>query len=147
MAVRGATGFVGRVVVRQHIQRGDSIRVLVRDPYATARRFPSVHVFTGDLASAETISEDFVANADVLYHCAAEGQDEARMEAINIGGTRALARLAAGRIGRWVQGSSVSVYGAVRAGTITEDNPIDPDSLYGSAKSASGGGVLAGGAA
>src|SRR5258708_8482757 len=120
MAVRGATGFVGRVVVRQHIQRGDSIRVLVRDPYATARRFPSVHVFTGDLASAETISEDFVANADVLYHCAAEGQDEARMEAINIGGTRALPRLAPGTTRPWVQVTTVSVYGPAPPAPITE---------------------------
>ena len=147
IAVTGATGFVGSALVRQHIQRGDSIRVLVRDPYATARRFPSVHVFRGDLASAETISEDFVADADVLYHCAAEGQDEARMEAINIGGTRALARLAAGKIGRWVQVSSVSVYGAVRAGTITEDSPINPDSLYGRTKTESEAAVLAEGAA
>ncbi len=76
IAVTGATGFVGSALVRQHLQRGDSIRVLVRDPHATARRFPSVRVFRGDLAFAETISEDFVANADVLYHCAAEGQDD-----------------------------------------------------------------------
>jgi nucleoside-diphosphate-sugar epimerase len=69
------------------------------------------------------------------------------MEAINIGGTRALARLAAGRIGRWVQVSSVSVYGAVRAGTITEDSPIEPDSLYGRTKSESEAAVLAEGAA
>lgn len=147
IAVTGATGFLGSALVRQHLQRGDSIRVLARDPHAAARRFPSARVFRGDLASAETISEDFVANADVLYHCAAEGQDEAKMEATNIGGARALARIAAGKIGRWVQLSSVSVYGAVRTGTITEDSPINPDSLYGRTKTESEAAVLAEGAA
>jgi nucleoside-diphosphate-sugar epimerase len=68
------------------------------------------------------------------------------MEATNVGGTRALARLAAGRIGRWVQVSSVSVYGAVRIGAITEDSPINPDSLYGRTKSESEAAVLAEGA-
>lgn len=56
------------------------------------------------------------------------------MQATNIEGTRLLARAAAGRIGRWVQVSSASVYGAVRSGVVTEDSPLQPDSVYGRTK-------------
>ena len=134
IAITGASGFVGGALVRKHLERGDSIRVLARDPGAAICRLPSVRAFRGDLARAETIPADFVAGADVLYHCAAEIRDERMMEATNVRGTQALARLAAGRIGRWVQVSSASVYGAVRSGTATEDSPLQPDSVYGRTK-------------
>jgi nucleoside-diphosphate-sugar epimerase len=121
-------------LVRKHLERGDSIRVLVRDPGAAICRLPSVRSFQGDLVRAGTIPADFVAHADVLYHCAAEIRDERLMEAANVHGTRALGRLAAGRVGRWVQVSSASVYGATRSGVVTEDSPLRPDSVYGRTK-------------
>lgn len=134
IAITGASGFVGAALVRSHLERGDSVRVLVRNLGAAVCRVPSVRAFQGDLAIAGAVPEDFVAHADVLYHCAAELRDGRRMEAVNIEGARALARLAAGRIGRWVQVSSASVYGAVRSGTVSEDSPLQPDSRYGRTK-------------
>lgn len=138
IAVTGASGFVGAALVRKHLQRGDSVRVLVRNPAAAVCQLPSVQIFRGDLARAETIPADFVARADVLYHCAAEIRDERLMEVTNVRGTRKLAAAAAaGRIGRWVQVSSAAVYGAPGPGTVTEDSPMQPDSLYGRTKAAS----------
>ena len=134
VAITGATGFVGAALVRSHLERGDLVRVLVRDTGAAIRHPPSIRVYHGDLAVAETIPVDFAAGADVLYHCAAEIRDESAMASINVSGTRALARLTTGRAARWVQVSSASVYGAVRSGTIIEASPIRPDSLYGRTK-------------
>lgn len=134
IAITGASGFVGGALVRRHLERGDAVRALVRDPASPICGLPAVRVFRGDLARGETIPPEFVAGADVLYHCAAEIHDERSMRATNVEGTRALAGIASGRIGRWVQVSSASVYGAVRAGTVTEDAPLRPDSVYGRSK-------------
>lgn len=137
VSITGATGFVGASLAEYHLERGDSVRVLARDPRAAAARFPSARVFHGDLKAAHAISTDFVDKVDVLYHCAAEIYDEREVTETNVAGTRALARLAAGRVRRWVQVSSVSVYGAVRAGVVTETSPIRPDSAYGRTKAES----------
>ena len=137
IAITGASGFVGGALARTHLERGDPVRVLVRDPGATICRLPLVTAYRGDLARGDTIPPDFLAGADVLYHCAAELRDERLMEITNVAGTRALARAAAGRVGRWVQVSSASVYGAGRSGTITEVSPLRPDSLYGRTKAES----------
>lgn len=137
VAITGASGFVGRHLVRVHLARGDLVRVLTRQPQA-AQTLGPVEVVLCDLAHPKVDAlVCFCDGADVLYHCAAEIRDEHRMEATNVRGTRILAQLAAGRIGRWVQVSSAAVYGAVRSGAITEDSPIRPDSLYGRTKNES----------
>lgn len=137
VAITGASGFIGRHLVRMHLARGDQVRVLARQTHA-AQALGPVEVVLCDLAHPEVDAlVCFCDGADILYHCAAEIRDERRMEATNVQGTRILAQLAAGRIGRWVQLSSAAVYGAVRSGMITEDSPIQPDSLYGRTKSES----------
>jgi nucleoside-diphosphate-sugar epimerase len=143
VSVTGATGLVGASLVQFHLRRGDSIRILSRNPHAAARLFPSARVFQGDLRVAQAIPADFVADADVLYHCAAQIYDERELQATNIAGTRTLARLAAGKVRRWVQVSSASVYGAVRSGEITETSLIQPDSSYGKTKAEAEAAVLA----
>lgn len=137
VAITGASGFIGAALARRHLERGDAVRILVRNPQAPVCRLPGVRAFVGDLAQAPALAPDFLSNADVLYHCAAETRDERRMPAVNCEGTRRLAGLAAGRVGRWVQVSSAAVYGAVRSGTITEDSPLQPDSPYGRTKAES----------
>lgn len=136
VAITGASGYIGRHLVRHHLARGDLVKVLTRQPQVTQTAGP-VEVVACDLAhpQADALAR-FCDGASVLYHCAAEMRDESRMETVNVQGTRMLAQVAAGRVGRWVQLSSTAVYGAVRSGTITEDNPLRPDSLYGRTKSA-----------
>jgi nucleoside-diphosphate-sugar epimerase len=112
------------------------VSALVRDAHAAVGGTPAVAVrlFHATLGHDCIFAPEFVEGVDVLYHCAAELRDERTMEATNVGGTRALARCAAGRIGRWIQVSSAAVYGAVREGAITEDAALRPDSLYGRTK-------------
>ena len=72
----------------------------------------------------------FFRNVDVLYHCAAELGDQARMFAVHVDGTRALVGAAKGRVGRWVQLSSVGVYGPHRESEVTEATPPAPVGPY-----------------
>jgi nucleoside-diphosphate-sugar epimerase len=72
----------------------------------------------------------FADGVDVLYHCAGEVKDQRRLRALNVDGTRMLAGASAGRIGRWVQLSSVGVYGRRRTGMVSEETPLAPGDAY-----------------
>lgn len=129
VAITGGTGFIGRKLVARHLARGDTVRVLTRRPWHEAALPAGVEAFVGDLAHYAEL-HPFVDQADVLYHCAGEIRDPARMEAVHVEGTGRLVEAARHRIGRWVQLSSVGVYGQPRTGRITEDSPLQPQGVY-----------------
>jgi nucleoside-diphosphate-sugar epimerase len=128
VGITGGSGFVGSLLARRHAEAGDAVRCLTRQPQVTVG--PGVRMMPGDLCVADERLTRFADGLDVLYHCAGEVRDEARMRAVNVEGTRALVRAAAGRIGRWVQLSSVGVYGGLRTGVVCEEAPLDPRSTY-----------------
>ena len=72
----------------------------------------------------------FVEGADVLYHCAGEIRDATRMEATHVEGTRRLIEAAAGKVGRWIQLSSVGAYGRYSEGIVTEETEPNPRGVY-----------------
>lgn len=144
VAITGGTGFIGKKLVRKHLERGDVVRILSRRQSADLDFAQSVNWYEGDLG-AETDLRPFVDGADVLYHCAGEIRNVERMEAVHIDGTRRLAEAAAGRIGRWVQLSSVGVYGQPRKGDVTEQSPLCPAGVYETSKKISDDIVEAGG--
>lgn len=125
VAVTGATGFIGRQLVSEHLERGDRVEILSRGKAFLPTR---AHCHVGDLAGS--IPVGFPGDVDVLYHCAAELRNARRMESTNVYGTRQLADAAEGRVGRWIQLSSVGVYGQHREGLIDETWPLLPDTLY-----------------
>ena len=127
VAITGGSGFIGKLLVDRHIQQGDNVRLLSRKP-------PSKNIkaqyFLGDLSSSSTNLFDFVNGVDVLYHCAGEINIESLMEGLHINGTQRLIDVAKGKIGRWVQLSSVGVYGVCRSGMITEHSKEKPVGVY-----------------
>lgn len=132
VAITGATGMIGRRLVREHLERGDRVRILTRGGRDMP---PGVEVCVGDLS--QSLPDGFPGTADVLYHCAAELRDPAKMTGTNVQGTRLLAEVAKGKIGRWVQLSSVGVYGSRGEGVITEDTELRPFNAYERSKAAS----------
>lgn len=132
VAITGGTGYIGRRLAAAHLARGDRVRVLTRRPAGAGRpALPGeVAWFTGDLRDPSARLEPFVDGAEVLYHCAGELRDPSRMSALHVAGTQRLVGAAAGRVGRWVQLSSVGVYGPRRDGTVSEDTPPRPVGRY-----------------
>lgn len=130
VAITGARGFIGRPLAEAHAARGDEVRILTRRQDDATPLPNGCTAFIGDLTIPDGIPAAFLTGVDVLYHCAAELRDDSIMEAVNVDGTRHLLAIASGRIRRWVQLSSVGVYGPQREGTVLEDAPLNPINTY-----------------
>ena len=113
VAVTGATGHVGSNLVRALQQRGDQVRVLIRDR-DDALAGLEVERVRGSVGDTEALQRLF-AGVDVVYHLAAmisiSGDPHGDVRATNVDGTRrvATAALAAG-VRRMVHCSSVHAF-------------------------------------
>lgn len=130
VAITGATGFIGKRLVKYHQEVGDDVRVLTRKNPKSVDFSQPVTIFQGDLSDQSNILSDFVKDVDVLYHCAAEINDNTRMNEVNINGTDNLIKAAQGNIGHWVQLSSVGIYGPIQYGLVTEKRVPAPNNMY-----------------
>ena len=137
VGVTGGTGFVGRILIDRHLANGDVVRVLSRKSAGTLKARDGIKFISGDLTCPSGKLIDFVDGVDVLYHCAAEIRDQSKMRAVNVNGTVNLCNAATGKIGRWVQLSSVGAYGVQRSGIITEESPSSPVGIYETTKTMS----------
>jgi dihydroflavonol-4-reductase len=124
--VTGATGLVGNNVVRLLAQRGKSVRAVVR---SAGRELAGLHVQTAkaplhdERALQEAIDgASFVVHSAAMVHCGWRHRDE--MHAVNVEGTRHVARAARRAGARLVHVSSVDAIG-LRAdgGPADEETP------------------------
>ncbi len=127
VAVTGGRGFIGERLVARLVAQGAKVRVLTRRVPEVLH--PRIAVFEGDLTGSGDLVR-FVDGADILYHCAGEIQRAELMHTVNVRGTERLVEAASGRIGTWVQLSSVGAYGPVSEGVVTEDWPEAPVGQY-----------------
>jgi len=144
VAVTGATGYVGRFIVKRLIEEGAAVRAWRRGS-SDLRGLPeSVEWIEGDLSSPESATP-LLDGADALVHAAldhapgryrdGEGDDAARFLKLNVDGSLAL--LAAAQrsgVGRVVVLSSRAVFGRAVGGPISDYTPVSPDTHYGTAK-------------
>ena len=134
----GATGFIGMNLAERLARRGDEVRALVRQPGRAGELGGlGVELAQGDVSRPETLPPA-LAGVDAVVHLAGLVKAATRQElfAVNVDGTRALARAAAasGRP-RLVLVSSLAAAGPSRPGSPrTEDDPPRPVSLYGESK-------------
>jgi len=137
VAITGGTGFIGKKLVERLVERGDTVRLLTRSP-AGSGLSSLVQVHQCDLLSAgEDELSALLDGVDVLYHCAGQLTDAQAMRALHVDATRKLVAAASGRVGRWVQLSSVGVYGPVHEGSVTEEAALDPVGEYETTKAES----------
>ena len=127
IAITGGSGFIGSLLVDKHLKQGDQVRLLSRNILLERK---NVQYFLGDLSSSSVDLSDFVDSVDILYHCAGEVNNESLMQELHVNGTQRLVDAAQGKIGRWVQLSSVGAYGARRTGMITESSKEQPFGIY-----------------
>lgn len=125
--VTGASGIIGFRIVSLLNQKGYQVRVL---RHKKAVDVSSNEVFKGSLNDKPSL-EPFLADARLVFHCAAEISDFSKMWSVNVEGTRALFDMAkkAG-IKFFVHMSSAGVSGPDHEGWVNENSPCRPDNLY-----------------
>ncbi len=138
MALTGATGFIGRHVLRSLSQRGYRVRVLLRRPVDVPEGASSAVV--GDLIrpmnmAAALAGVDAVVHSAGLAH-AMSGAPEDDYRTLNTEATRRLAEAAAkARVRRFVFLSSIRAQvGASAPGIVTESDTPMPTDAYGRSK-------------
>jgi nucleoside-diphosphate-sugar epimerase len=138
VALTGATGFIGRHLLRELPKRGYRIRVILRRPSAVPPEASSAVV--GDLARPQNMSAA-LAGVDAVIHSAGiahamSGVPEDDYRVLNTEATIGLAR-AAERAGarRFVFLSSIRAQsGPVADGVLTEELEPKPTDVYGQSK-------------
>jgi dihydroflavonol-4-reductase len=132
--VTGATGFVGWHVARRLLERGESVRALVRDP-ARLKELDGVEAVQGDLRDPESLAKA-VEGCGVVYHVAADyrlwTRDPEEMFRSNVEGTRNVL-VAARRTGaeRVVYTSTVGCIGIPKDGIGDEQTPVGIEDMQG----------------
>ena len=125
--VTGASGLIGSRIVQGLRRAGYRVRALSRRSDFTSAE---VELFCGGLDD-ETILENFLENAQMPFHCAAELHDQARMWEVNVRGTERLLRLAnAAGIEYLCHLSPCSVVGRTREPWVDETTPCNPRDTY-----------------
>ncbi|MCK4790769.1 MAG: NAD-dependent epimerase/dehydratase family protein [Desulfobacteraceae bacterium] len=129
IAITGATGLIGKHLVDHYLKQNAVVHILSRQVQVIDNE--KIRWFQADLADCSPDDlVDFVKGSDILFHCAAELGEDGLVTEVNVGGTKKLFAAAKGHLGRWVQLSSVGVYGQPQSGMIDEDYPADPQNPY-----------------
>ena len=129
--VTGATGLIGRHLVRQLLQKGDRVRIFVRrQPPAEFMNDPNIEVFLGDLGDPAAVDQA-VAGTEIVYHVGAAMKGGAHdHERGTVYGTQNIVdSVLRHDVQRLVYISSLScLHGAAsgRGVVVTEDWPIEP---------------------
>ena len=136
--VTGAAGLIGRAVAEQLRARGD--RVVAIDRAASGSG--ETAVLDCDLRDSHRLHGIAAATPlDAIIHCGAHsGPMVARdnpydLVMVNVLGTANVLEIARiGKLRRFVNCSSVSVYGSTPEGIVTEEAPLKPSTVYGATK-------------
>jgi len=126
-AVTGASGLIGKYLVNELHEQGWHVRVLGRRSLPVMGK---VEFVRGDLSDPRSLKR-FLEGARVLFHCAAELHNEKSMYAVNVQGTRNIAKAAVeAGVHAFCHLSSAGVVGPVDDAWVDECTPCHPASTY-----------------
>jgi dihydroflavonol-4-reductase len=131
--VTGATGLVGNNVVRMLLDKGETVRALVRRAADRSLHGLQIETALGDITEAETIASA-MAGVDCVIHCAAlvhiGWSRLAEMRKVNVSGTQNVAAACRAANVRLLYVSSVDALGlGSRAQPATEETPPENSSV------------------
>lgn len=125
--VTGGSGMVGKQIVDILLHTGFQVRVLSRQQPGNDS---SVEFFQGDICDKSTLAR-FFHEAELVFHCAAELHDEAKMELVNVEGTKNILQLCkAGNIKYFCYLSSAGVIGRTPESLVSENTNCYPQNTY-----------------
>jgi nucleoside-diphosphate-sugar epimerase len=142
----GGSGFIGSRLAPLAIETGHTVTVVtpINTPVEQARcdalTKAGIKVVIAPLEDSAVIARELQGQDAVIHLAAAQHeaeQPESYFRRINVDGTRSLLDLAAkAGVRRFVQGSTIGVYGSAADGSLDEDSPLAPDNPYGRTKAA-----------
>jgi nucleoside-diphosphate-sugar epimerase/predicted dehydrogenase len=144
--VLGGTGFIGKELLRQLVEAGHAVRVLVRSAAGIPRELSEsgkLECVVGDIANKPDLLHAMKGIETVFHLARANVKSWADYRELEIEATRRVGECAlTSRVKRLVYTGTIdSYYCGGTAGTITEETPLDPRikrrNLYARAKAAS----------
>jgi nucleoside-diphosphate-sugar epimerase len=144
IGITGGTGFIGSRLAIKSLEQGHSVEVLGQVNNAAELenqemlKDRGINVTLGSVTEREKLF-GLVQGCDIVFHLAA-AQHEANVPDqhfwdVNVEGTRNVLEVSVeAKIKRFVQGSTIGVYGSATAGEIDEASSISPDNIYGVTK-------------
>ena len=129
-AITGASGIIGRYIVKDLLAAGWHVRILSRQLQDWSDQ-PNVQVVVADINNQDAL-EKLLAGASAVFHCAAELHDETRMHEVNVLGTACLLRalLVTSTVKYFSYLSSAGVIGPSFAHIIDENWECHPSNEY-----------------
>ena len=127
--VSGAGGFLGCYVTDCLLNRGHSVRAIIRPAAKLPSWHNNVEIFRADLRSTENLGAAFD-NVDAVMHLAAatSGGEDVQFTSTVVGTERFLTAMAESPVKRLVHVSSLVVYDWASAkGTMDENTPLLPN--------------------
>lgn len=132
--VTGATGFVGRCLVKALVEDGQEVRAFVRNTSDAGSQALGIEFVEGDLADRRFI-ETAVEGCGRVYHLAAQmligGLPKSKYFKANVEGTKSIVDVCkTAGLERFVLASTAGVYGVIKTPPVDETAPLHPSSAY-----------------
>ena len=125
--VTGASGMIGRIITLKLLERGYHVKIFSRNDKT---KITNAEVIIGDLRDEVSIGR-FLADAQLLFHCAAELNDESQMWEVNEKGTELLIKLVGNlNLKYFCYLSSVGVTGRTSEKWVNEETVCNPGNSY-----------------
>ena len=133
--VTGASGFVGSHVVREMLDQGYAVRVMVRtEGQALAFRSLGVETAAGDLQKPESLPAVVRGVGSILHIASIFRQaglpDEVYRDVNATGTERLIDAAAAAGVARFIHCSTNGVHGGIKNPPGNEDSPVKPGDVY-----------------
>ncbi len=133
--VTGGSGFLGNLIARQLLARGETVRIL--DLWEDPTRPPEIEFLRGDIRDRDRVA-DAMQGIDIVHHNVALvplTKSGRKFWSVNVEGSQIAAEEAVrAGVQAFIHMSSSAIYGTPKDSPITRATPCQPVEIYGRAK-------------